>query len=189
MWAKGRLKKALAASETSFALADNIGFYQVLVGDIIMVNQIRSPELMLITGFDESLKLIKVIRGYQGTTPLDYPRGTALRMFRILNGIGQAKVVTENVQQLDGTIQTITIDSELIYPWKSQDTCLPGCYWLEFKLLKMLLQTGESDVPSIPSVTPCGLGYGVESVRRFPVACEGFLVKISDTPTSESLVV
>jgi len=25
----------------------------------------------------------------------------------------------------------------LVYEWQPEDTCLPGCYWIEFKLLKM----------------------------------------------------
>jgi hypothetical protein len=40
-----------------------------------------------------------------------------------------------------------------------------------------------------PSLTPtdfgCGLGAGVEWVRRFPVDGEGFLIHITDSPTAE----
>lgn len=49
-----------------------------------------------------------------------------------------------------------------------------------------------SGIPSFtsPDVTPstfgCGVGAGVDWVRRFPVDSEGFLIKIVDSPTAEN---
>ena len=51
--------------------------------------------------------------------------------------------------------------------------------------------TSTSITPSFtdPDLTPasfgCGLGEGVEWVRRFPVSGEGFLIQIVDSPTME----
>ncbi len=68
MWARGKLKAAITNTDTFFALADNIGFCQAMVGDIIVMERVRSPEHMLVTGFDENNKLIRVQRGYNGTS-------------------------------------------------------------------------------------------------------------------------
>jgi hypothetical protein len=208
MWAKGKLKKDLLQSDTYFALADNIGFQQAAVGDIIVIDKVRSPEQMLITGFDENNNLIQVQRGYHGTPIYPYSRGTKLRIFRVLNAVGQTEMTLNNVLNVDGTVtQNVLTESKLAYNWSANDTCLPGCYLLEFKLLKMLTATSMamsvgfgpnpissiSDIPiSFISYTPnqmdCSIGAGVEWVRRFPVQNEGFLIQIYDTPTTESLV-
>lgn len=214
MWAIGKLKKKITATDTYFALADNIGFFQANVGDVIVMDRIRNPEQMLVTGFDEENHLIQVQRGYNGTTPGTYNRGNAMRIFRILNAVADTKIVTGTVDQVDGPALTdVVIDSQLIYNWLANDTCLPGCYWLEFKLLKMITQTSSlafapdvvplnmgmcnvssisvtpTVIPSfIPSVSGCDLGIGVEWVRRFPLEGEGFLVKIIDSPTAENVL-
>ena len=60
MWAKAKLKQKLEIDGESFALADNIGFNQVMVNDIIIMDRIRSPEHMLVIGFDEENKLVNV---------------------------------------------------------------------------------------------------------------------------------
>ena len=190
MWAKAKLKSSLAATDVSFSLADDIGFEQSLVGDVIVVSRVRSPEFMLVVGHDESSKTISVLRGYQGTTPAAYLKGTRLRLFRMLNSTGEPLVLTESVEQIDGTTQSVVTDSQLVYNWKPSNTCLPGCYYFEFKLLKI------SDVPVvIDDVVPsnfsvaCSMGYAVEWVRRFPVDGDGFLIRIFDSPTSEALQV
>ena len=101
----------------------------------------------------------------------------------------------EDIQQIDGTVLTDQItESRLVYEWAAHDTCLPGCYFMEFKLLKML------DTPSpSPDPTPsqngsytdfqmgCTTGVGVEWVRRYPSCGEGYVVKIFDSPTSENV--
>ena len=119
-----------------------------------------------------------------------------------MNAPAETEMIVEDVVQTDGTtLEDQIITSYLVYNWQANDTCLPGCYWLEFKLLKMLspseinmnfvgmLQT--EIIPSFtnPSLTPedfdCTLGEGVEWVRRFPTCEEGFLINIIDSPTSE----
>lgn len=302
MWALAKLKTALTASDTQIAFADNIGFEQVMAGDIILLNRARAPEYLLVTGFDEDNSLINVQRGYRSTTPGKWKKGTLLRIFRIMNAPALTEIVYEDIQQVDGTVLRDQItDAMVSYEWSPEDTCMPGCYWLEFKLLKMkdlvlflpgghwdgpvnedangtfwtgttktdssaqlsydsvndryLLPTNawggvfhlgsdnsyytgsshddgsvllnRTDMPSVPSITydsvddvtvisvisatiddvvtvfpstdpsqtvtssikdefyGCLLGEGVEWVRRLPLNREGFLIKITDSPTRE----
>jgi len=139
MWAKAKLKASIGDDETYFRLADDIGFEQAMVGDIIIMERARLPEHMLVIGFDENNKLVQVQRGYNGTTSTSWRKGTALRIYRILNGHAITETIIDDIEQLDGTIlQDQIIESFLVYEWKPNDVCLPGCYWLEFKLLKML---------------------------------------------------
>ena len=93
MWANGRLKKAITETDTSLSLADNIGFCQALPGDIIVMDRCRTPEQMLITGFDEDNYLIFVERGYNMTEISNWKRGSKLRIFRLMN----APAITEMV--------------------------------------------------------------------------------------------
>lgn len=138
MWAKGRIKKAMSPTDTYFQLADNIGFEQVMIGDIVIMERARLPEHMLVTGFDEDNYLVRVLRGYNGTTPGTWKKGSSMRIFRVLNSPAQTELKYEDIEQTDGTIlKNQLTDSFLVYEWQPQDTCLPGCYWLEFKLLKM----------------------------------------------------
>ncbi len=204
MWANAKFKQDVAEDDTFFALADNIGFCQALVGDIIIVSdQVRSQEQMLVAGFDEANKFISVQRGYNGTPIAAYKKGSRIKIFRILNAVGASEMVLQDVAQVDGsTEEDVLTESKLIYQWAAQDTCLPGCYFLELKLLKMISTTAgilpsmnlvaPSIVPSFTSPTAsdlgCELGDGVEWVRRFPVEKQGFLIKIVDSPTSEALV-
>lgn len=199
MWANAKFKTKVVDSVNYFALADNIGFNQVMVGDLIIVDQARLPEHMLVTGFDETNKLIQVERGYNGTTAVEWAKGTSLKIFRILNGTGSIETVLDDLMQEDGSIlEDQVVNTFLVYEWTGNNTCLPGCYWLEFKLLKMEAEVESlsiDDNPSvIPSFTPshytpsdfgCGLGLGVEWVRRFPSTSEGFLIRILGTPTGE----
>lgn len=203
MWAKAKFKSKVAESDTYFAFADNIGFQQSLVGDIIVIaDQVRLPEQMLVTGFDESNKLIQVQRSYNGTTARDYKKGTSLKIFRFINAVGLTEMTLQDVEQVDGsTEEDVLMQSKLAYEWDAQDTCLPGCYYLEFKLLKMsevegsgmsMSMTSPSVIPSFVSVDAddagCALGVGVEWSRRFPVDKEGYLIHIMDSPNSESLL-
>jgi len=206
MWADAKFRRAVAETDTYFALADNIGFQQAMVGDIIVVSeQVRAPEQMLITGFDEANKLIRVQREYTGTTAWPYKKGTRIQIFRFLNSVGTTEMTLTDVLQTDGTTEEdVLTDSKLIYEWAAQDTCLPGCYYIEMKLLKMRLLNGSATAVSsmqalspdiVPSfVSPsaatlcCALGEGVEWQRRFPVDRQGFLIQIVDSPTSECLV-
>jgi hypothetical protein len=196
MWAKARLKKPLAATDTYFALCDNVGFEQSLVGDIIVMDRVRAPEQMLVIGHDETNKLINVQRGYNGSAISNYPRGSCMRIFRVLNSVAETSMTYEDIMALDGTTTNTLIESKIFYNWQANDTCLPGCYWLEFKLLKMVtaemwFMAANPIVPTFTSVTPaeegCALGSGVEWARRFPISGDGFLIKITDSPTSENV--
>jgi hypothetical protein len=138
MWAKGKLKQAITTESTYFSLADNIGFEQIMIGDVIIMDRVRLPEYMLVTAFDEDNYLVQVQRGYRGTTVSNWKKGTKLRIFRTLNSPAQTELIFEDISNLDGTVEKdVLTDAFLVYQWQPSDTCLPGCYWLEFKLLKM----------------------------------------------------
>jgi len=138
MWAKGKLKKKIMEDCEYFGLANDIGFEQIMVGDIIVMDRVRSPEYMLVIGFDECNKLVRVQRGYRDTTPSRWKKGTPLRIFRIMNAPAQTELVFEDIENVDGTVdRDVLTNAFLIYEWSAEDVCLPGCYWLEFKILKM----------------------------------------------------
>jgi hypothetical protein len=202
MWAKAKLKTAITADDTYFGLADNIGFEQVLPGDIIVVDKPRAPEQMIVTEFDEANKLIQVLRGYNGSVIGSLAKGTGIRIFRVLNSVASTEMVKEDITQVDGTVtKNVITRSSLVYEWLPNDTCLPGCYWLEFKLLKMDGETmalaGPMPLMATPSISfisyasadfGCELGDGVDWVQRYPLSGEGLLIKIIDSPTSENVV-
>jgi len=138
MWANAKIKTCITATDTYFGFADCIGFNQVMVGDIIVTNRVRAPEYMLVQGFDEENKLVLVERGYRGTTPTAWKKGTGIKIFRILNAPAQTEIVLEDITYPDGTTETDVLqEAYLVYEWTPEDTCLPGCYWVEFKLIKM----------------------------------------------------
>jgi hypothetical protein len=181
MWATGKLKANITDLDTTLALADNIGFCQILTNDIILMDRARGPEQMRITGFDEDNSLVLVERGYNGTVPQAWKKGTVMRIFRLMNAPALSELLYEDVTQVDGTVDcNVLTDSNLIYEWNVNDTCISGCFSFEFKVLKLV------DGPIIaPSVIPdCFLGVGVEWTRRFP-PCGEFLIKVCDSPTSE----
>lgn len=139
MWALAKLKSSITPTDSYFRLADDIGFEQIMIGDIIVMERIRMPERMLVIGFDEDNKLVQVQRGYHGTTPSNWKKGTVMRIFRVLSAPAEAEMVFEDRTDPDGTVEKNTISaSYLVYDWQPEDTCLPGCYWLEFKVLKMI---------------------------------------------------
>lgn len=139
MWAKAKLKAAIIPSDEYFQLADNIGYEQVMQGDIIVMDRVRMPEHMLVTGFDETNKLIRVERGYHGTTASAWKKGNAMRIFRMLNAPAEVELVYDDIQNVDGTTDTdVLTEAHLVYEWQPEDVCLPGCYWLEFKIMKMI---------------------------------------------------
>jgi hypothetical protein len=196
MWARAKLKTAISTTDEYFALADNIGFNQIMVDDIIVMDRPRLPEKMLVTGFDETNKLVRVQRAYHGTTAQAWKKGSPLRIFKFIGSTAETEMVYEDILRLDGTTEKhVHTESFFIYEWGENDTCLPGCYYLEFKLIKMLDDDDSVESLSVtpsftnPSFTPtdfgCGLGTGVEWIRRFPTS-EGFLIKISDSPTQEN---
>jgi len=184
MWALAKLKTAIAADDTEIAFADNIGFHQILPGDIIIADRVRSPEKMLVTGFNEESGLVEVQRGYDGTLTSAWKKGQRLRIFRFMNQAGVTEMVMESPTGLEAetTTEETLAESYLIYEWAANDTCVPGCFYLEFKLIKMLDDPGE---PSSDTADVCSIGSGVEWARRFPVQGEGFLIKVEDSPTQE----
>lgn len=138
MWATAKLKAAITEDDTYFALADGIGFEQAMVGDIIVMDRVRLPEYMLVTGFDENNKLIQVQRGYRGTDPCAWKKGNKLRIFRMMNVPARKQMDYEDYDNPDGTTdRDMLVKSSLVYDWQPEDTCLPGCYWLEFIVMKM----------------------------------------------------
>lgn len=184
MWAVAKLKSQILPSDTFLSLADNIGFCQILVNDIILMNNARSPEQMRITGFDEANNLVFVERGFNNTTPQLWKKGSVMQIFRIMNGPAMSEMVFDNITQVDGSVQcNVLIESDLIYEWNVNDTCISGCFHFEFKVLKM---AAPVIVPSV--TTMCFLGVGVEWTRRFP-SCQDFLIHICDTPTTENIIV
>lgn len=198
IWAKAKLKKAITDSDTYFGFADNIGFEQVMVGDIILMDRVRLAEQMLVTGFDETNKFIQVVRGYNGTTESSWDKGTPLKIFRTMSAAAEITTIHENILQVDGTTLTNQLTNTfLVYEWSANDTCVPGCFWLEFKVLKMsdsLSLNSLATVSATPSFTPsnftssdfgCDLSEGVEWIRRFPATGEGFLIKIVNSPTAD----
>lgn len=139
MWALAKLKTDITQDADYFRLADDIGFEQIMINDIIVMDRVRLPEYMLVTGFDEDDKLVRVQRGYKGTVPSRWKKGSKMRIFRIMNGQGETELVYEDIREIDGTVKKDTITSaSLVYKWQPEDTCLPGCYYLEFKMLKMI---------------------------------------------------
>lgn len=216
MWANASFQKDVKYLDTYFRLSDDVGFEQIMIGDVIVVSRVRSVEKMLVIGFDETNKLVEVQRGYDSSMPSDWKKGTKIRMFRILNGTAAIESQTEDIEQLDGsTLTDQLIATYFVYQWQPNDTCMPGCFWLEFKLLQMtpddiggLSLVSEDDQityqsltggcsscgSNASSVTPsfisvadnCDIGAGVEWVRRFPTSGEGFLIKIEDSPNTET---
>lgn len=209
MWAKAKLKVNISNSEDLIQFADNRGFYQVHINDIIVMDHPRSPEQMLVIGIDEDNCKVQVQRGYNGSRNFSHKKGQSLKIFRILNAVAETHMIYEDIENIEGTVSKELIDSQLVYKWLEGNTCLPGDYYLEFKLLKMTEPSSlyyepmysycvsqiiqrPSTISLIPTyltdVTSCSIGQNVEWVRRFPIEREGFLIRIVDTPTSENLL-
>ena len=138
MWFSVKLKTAIDAQISYFALADNFGYNQIKVGDVIQVNHTRMPEKMLVVGFDESNHLVWVERGYENTQTSAWKKGQKLRIFRFRNVPARTQMSFEDVAQIDGTVRNDQLmDSVLEYDWRPEDTCMPGCYYMEFVLRKL----------------------------------------------------
>lgn len=195
MWANGKLKTAISTNDTYIKLADNIGFNQIMIGDILILDRPRQTEHLLVTAFDEVNYFIQVQRGYHGTTAQSWKKGQALKIIKFMNITAQTEMIFQDVIELDGTTKKDVLqESYFVYNWQSGDTCLAGCYFLEFKLMKMLI-TSNNDVEKL-SETPsfidpstvnyhCVIPPNIDWIRRFPVDSEGYSIKITDSPTSE----
>lgn len=193
MWSDSRLKNAIVEEDDSIKLADGVGFDKVMENDIIIMEHPRSPEIMLVTGFDENEGLIYVQRGYHGSQSLNWKRGSYLKIFRMLNAAAEIEMVYEDVTDVvSGTVTKNQLQATyLVYKWEPNDTCVSGCFMLEFKLMKMQQEDvgifmRRSSTPSTPSnISICDMGIGVEWVRRFPPTREGFVIQVPDSPTFE----
>jgi hypothetical protein len=214
IWFKTKLKDNIDTTNSYFRFLDNIGFDQILMGDIIVMNRARNPEHMLVVAFDEENHLVQVNRGYNGTTASSWKKGQEILVFRAMNAPASIETVYDDITQMDGTIlPNQLIETFLVYDFSENCTCMPGCYLIEFKLLKMvppdtsgigilsdstplesIIPTFTPAWPQIPSNVPstfvntyynCGMGTGVEWVRRFPNNKEGFVIQVFDSPTAE----
>jgi len=166
MWFDAKIKSAIDESSDVISFADGRGFDQVLVGDVIVMDRVRSPERMLVNEIDESSKSISVERAHGGTSASSWPKGSALRAFRFMDVTAAIESVYEDVTQVDGTTSNQLTETFLVFNWDASHTSMPGCYWLEFKLTMMS-------------------GQEVEWVKRLPLSSDGFLVSILDSPTVE----
>jgi hypothetical protein len=163
MWANSKLKSGISNSDNAISLADGIGFNQVSVGDLIVADRPRGSERMIVTSFDEDNRIIYVNRAQDGTTAQNWKKGTPLKIIKFMNAPAKTEMIYEDVLELDGTVKdNVLQESYFVYEWSTSDTSLPGCYYLEFKLIKI-----------------------DEWIRRFPNDKEGFLIKITDTFTIE----
>ncbi|RTK97704.1 MAG: hypothetical protein EKK64_00380 [Neisseriaceae bacterium] len=198
MWAKAKLKKEISPEDTYFQLADNIGFSQIMVGDIIVMDRARVPEKMLVTSFDEQNHLVQVQRAYHGTMAQKWKKGTSFKIMKFIGNTAVTEMIYHDVLEIDGTTtEDVLGESFFVYEWNAADTCLPGCYYLEFKLLKMVeeesVQSSSYSEEFISSISfiPSNLDFncdkptGVDWVRRFPMDAEGFLIQILDSPLTE----
>lgn len=169
MWFDAKLKSELDPSDTELRFADDIGFQSVSVGDVVSTPQSRSPEMMLVTAVDEAERKVVVARGHEGTTPQSWPKGSPLSVFRFRGLAGSIESVFEEAESLDGTVSETLADTLLVFDWSAPQTSLPGCYWLEFKIVKLVPGPGGDEV-----------GW----VKRVPLSAPGFMVRIVDSPTS-----
>jgi hypothetical protein len=168
MWAKAKLKSNILSSDTSLSLADNIGFNQIMVGDVLILERTRGSEKVLVTSFNEDQKTVNIQRAHDGTTAQGWTRGNPIKIVKFINKPIKIEMVYEDVLEIDGTTnENVLQESYFVHEWGSPETDLPGCYYLEFKLMT---QTTVAE----------------PWIRRFPVDKEGFLIKITDTFTSES---
>lgn len=181
MWINVVLKRAITAEDTELQFANCVGFEQLLVGDLLVIDRTRSPENMLITGFDEENKIVYVERGVNGTNPSDYKKNTKMKGFRFRDSPGSIEMIYGSIMQLDGTyLCDQLLESYLVYNFSVENSCAPGCFCFEFKLLTL-----DASSITIPSVIPeCFLGVGVIQMQKFP-ACGSFSVKVCDSPTRE----
>ena len=164
MWFDAKLKAGISDSATSILFADNIGFEQVSVGDVVVVARPRSPEKMLVVGVDESAKAVVVERGRDSTSPSEWPKGTPLHVFSFINQLADVEMVMDEVESVDGTSSEVLSESFVSFPWQPSHTALPGCYMVEFKMTMME-------------------GSSVAWTKRIPLSKDGFLVRVVDSAT------
>jgi len=166
MWFKSKLKTSIDEFVDVIAFADNIGFDQVSVGDVIMAAHPRSPEYFLISSINENEKTINVSRGHNLSLVSSWPKGTILRIFKFMDEPAVIESAFEEITQIDDSIQTELVETFMVYNWKKEQTDFPGCYFFEFKLMKL------SDD-----------GDEIIWTKRTPLSEEGFSISVIDSAT------
>jgi hypothetical protein len=165
MWFRTKLKHVLNASSSELSFADNVGFDQIAVGDVILTDRPRNPEKMLVLSINESAKTLGVERAYDSTTAETWAKGTSLRVFRFQDEPAEIQSFFEDIEGLDGNSSEELTDTFMVFNWNSSHTSLPGCYWLEFKLIMME-------------------GSSIAWTKKTPLSREGFLINIADSPSA-----
>jgi len=168
MWFDARLKSSIGSSSLSLKFADDIGFGSVKVGDVIVATHVRTPERMLVVSIDESTHEISVTRGYESTDSRPWDKGVHLKVFRFRDEPAAVESVIETVDSIDGSSSEELTDTLLVFEWTPDKTSMPGCYWFEFKVLKLAPAPGSGDL---------------EWVKRVPLTPEGYMVNIVDSQT------
>ena len=185
MWVNAKLKLNITNLTSTIQFADNIGFEQINLETIIQVGVGRAFERMLVESIDEENKTVTVFRGQMNTEVYNWKKGTSIRLLRFLNNSALGEMEFQDVEQLDGNVlDNQLIRSTLIYAWMSDDTCLSGKYFLEFKLLETYVTVSPPVASNVPNYH-CYLGDNVLWARRFPNDKEGFLIEVLDSPTAE----
>lgn len=167
MWFESKLKSQINDSANVIFFADNIGFNQVLVGDVIVMDRARNPEKMLVTGIDEVAKSVVVERAHGDTTASPWPKGNSLKVFRFTDAPAEIESVFSDVAQIDGVVSNELVDTFLVFNWSGNQTALSGCYRMEFKLAMISPSTGE-----------------LEWTKRFPLNSHGFVINVVDSATT-----
>lgn len=144
MWTKSFLKKTILSVENKILLANDIGFNQLLIGDLLFFDHPRTPEYMQVISVDENTKEITVLRGLNNTAANTWKKGTTFYIYRIISSLGGIELVYDDIINITGNvIKDQLIQSNLIYNWNQNDTMLSGCYWMEFKLMKVIPQNSK----------------------------------------------
>jgi len=167
MWIETKLKANITDVQTSLAFADNIGFNYIKINDIVITSSARSSEKMIVTNIDEVNKTATVTRAYEATTAKAWDKGTVLYIFRFRDQPAQIESVFENIESVDGTTNETLTDTIFSFEWSSDQTLMPGCYWFEFKLMKIDPDTDD-----------------ILWTKRIPLSSSGFMIKIIDSATS-----
>jgi len=144
MWAKAKLKKTIAVDDTVVLFADGIGFNQIVEGDLLLFDRVRNPEYMQVLSIDETTKEITVSRAANSTQASVWKKGSSILIYRISSGSASIETVLGDIIDETGhTVKNQLLETNLLYQWDGNDTLLPGCFWLEFKLLKINPETSK----------------------------------------------
>jgi hypothetical protein len=187
MWANAKLKTAITPASMTISFADNRGFEQINTDTIIQIGDGRLFERMLIDTINEEAKTVTVFRAQMSTGAYNWKKGTKIKLLRFLNNPAVGELEYQDIENLDGTTQKDQlVRSTLSYEFKTGDTCMAGCYYLEFKIIKMNYELPDTDPVLISQIDyHCDNGTYVEWVRRFPSDREGFNIEVFGSPTAE----